>query len=117
MEERTLRNILRWKAALTAAGIVLWWLARDGRHAIGFTAGALASAASFYFLKQAAAVEPSSKASLAKAALGTFRMLAIGVLLFVIIRDYGLPPNAIAAGLLVTVLSITIEVIRQHFYA
>jgi hypothetical protein len=117
MEERTLRNILRWKAALTAAGIALWWLLGGGRHAAGFTAGAAASAASFYFLKQAAAVDASSKAALAKAALGTFRMLGIGILLFVIIRDYGLPPNAIAAGLLVTVLSITIEVIRQHFYA
>lgn len=116
-DQRTLTNILRWKAGLTVLGLILWWVLADSRHALGFAAGALASAASFYLLRQASNITAGDKISAAKIGLAAMRVLIIGTLLFVIIRDYGLPPKAIATGLLVTVVSITIEVIREHFYA
>jgi len=116
-DQRTLANILRWKALLAAAGVILWWLLVDSRHALGFAAGALASAASFYLLRQASNIAAGDKVSASKIGLAALRILIIGTLLFVIIRDYGLPPKAIATGLLVTVVSITIEVIREHFHA
>ena len=50
------------------------------------------------------------------AILGVFRLLLIGGAISVIITTYELHRNAAASGILVVVVSILLEVIREHLH-
>ena len=115
--ERFVSNVARWKLGLAAAGSLAWLLAAGRLHALAFCAGALASAASFWFLTQLVKNVGSEKANPARAALGAIRLAVIGYLLFVIMENYRLPQPPLVTGLLVALAAISIEVIREHFYA
>ncbi|MCC7236665.1 MAG: ATP synthase subunit I [Bryobacterales bacterium] len=115
--ERFVSNVARWKLGLAAAGALAWLLAAGRLHALAFCAGALASAASFWFLTQLVKNVGSEKANPARAALGAIRLAVIGCLLFVIMENYRLPQPPLVTGLLVALAAISIEVIREHFYA
>ena len=114
---RFVSNVTRWKIALAVFGALAWWLAAGKLHAMAFCAGAMASAASFWFLSHMVRAVGSEKVSPAKSIGGALRLAIIGYLLFVTIENYRLPQPALVTGLLVAIAAISIEVIRQHFYA
>lgn len=115
--ERFVSNVTRWKIGLAVAGALGWYLAAGKNHAIAFCAGALASAASFWFLSQLVKAVGSEKVSIARSTAGVLRLAIIGYLLFVTMENYRLPLPALVTGLLVAIAAISIEVIREHFYA
>jgi len=114
---RFVANVTRWKIALAVVGALAWWLAAGKLHAMAFCAGALASAASFWFLSQLVRAVGGGKVSPVKSVGGAVRLAIIGYLLFVTIENYRLPQPALVTGLLVAIAAISIEVIREHFYA
>ena len=112
-----LANVVRWKVGLALAGAGGWWLYGGRLYAMAFCVGALASAASFWFLKGLVSALGTEKPGVGAALGGTIRLVVIGYLLFVIIENYRLPLPALVTGLLVAIAAISIEVIREHFYA
>jgi hypothetical protein len=114
---RFVANVTRWKIGLALVGALAWWLAAGKLHAMAFCAGALASAASFWFLSQLVRAVGGEKVSPVKSAGGAVRLAIIGYLLFVTIENYRLPQPALVTGLLVAIAAISIEVVREHFYA
>lgn len=115
--ERFTANVTRWKLGLAVAGALVWLVAAGTLHALAFCAGAAASGASFWFLTQMVKGVGNEKAHPARAALGAVRLAVIGYLLFVIMENYRLPQPPLVTGLLVALAAISIEVIREHFYA
>ncbi|MEZ5401051.1 MAG: ATP synthase subunit I [Bryobacteraceae bacterium] len=113
---RVIARVMRWQLSLAAAGAPAWWAARDGLHALAFAVGAAAAITSFWMLERltAAMGGPTSGAGLAASGL---RLVLIGGALFVIITNYKLPVVPLGSGVLVTVAAITIEGIRELFYA
>ena len=75
---RFVSNVTRWKIALAVFGALAWWLAAGKLHAMAFCAGALASAASFWFLSHMVRAVGSEKVSPAKSIGGALRLAIIG---------------------------------------
>ncbi|MEP7367471.1 MAG: ATP synthase subunit I [Acidobacteriota bacterium] len=115
--ERFLSNVTRWKIGLALLGAGGWWLYGGKMYAMGFCVGALASAASFWFLTQLVKAVGKEEISKTRSVMGTLRLVVIGYLLFVTMENYRLPMPALVTGLLVAIAAISIEVIREHFYA
>ncbi len=110
-------NVMRWKVGLALAGAGAWWAYGGKMYAMAFCVGALASAASFWFLKGLVTALGTEKPGAWVGVGGTIRLAVIGYVLFVIIENYRLPLPALVTGLLVAIAAISIEVIREHFYA
>ena len=115
--KKFLGNVVRWKLGLALAGSAGWWAYGGKLYALAFCAGALASAASFWFLKGLVTALGTEKPGAGVAWGGPLRLVVIGYLLFVIIENYRLPLPALVTGLLVAIAAISIDVIREHFYA
>lgn len=115
--KKFLANVVRWKVGLALLGAGAWWAYGGKIYAMAFCAGALASAASFWFLKALVTALGTEKPGAGAALGGTLRLAVIGYVLFVIIENYRLPLPALVTGLLVAIAAISIEVIREHFYA
>lgn len=115
--KKFLANVMRWKVGLALVGAGAWWAYGGKPYAMAFCVGALASAASFWFLKMMVTTLGAEKPGPGAAIGGTIRLALIGYVLFVIIENYRLPLPALVTGLLVAIAAISIEVIREHFYA
>ena len=109
--------MFRWKIGLVVLGTAGWFAFGGRMHAAAFCAGAVASAGSFWFLSQMVKAIGGEKVSPLRSTTGALRLAIIGYLLFVIMENYRLPLPALVTGLLVAIAAISIEVIRQHFYA
>ncbi len=106
--DKFLRNVTRWQAGLAAKG---------PPAAASFAVGALASSASFWLLaKFTSALSPNPAGPLTLL-LSALRILLIGVALFAIIQNYELQSTPAVTGILIVVAAITIEVLRNSFYA
>ncbi|MEZ5351427.1 MAG: ATP synthase subunit I [Bryobacteraceae bacterium] len=114
---RIIRRVLLWQIAMALAGIPAWWFWRDRLHAISFAAGALAAIGSFWLLERFTAALGGSPTSGGSLIVSALRLVLIGGALFVIIQNYKLLTVPLATGVLLTVVAITIEGIRELLYA
>jgi hypothetical protein len=115
--QRIFARILRIQILLGVAGVPAWWLWRDRFHAISFAAGALAAVGGFWLLERFTSALGGASATGVGVAASAVRTLLIGGLLFVIISNYKLLTVPLATGVLLTVIAITIEGIRELLYA
>ena len=110
----TIRRVLVWHAVLGAAGL-LGWLWHGGRvAALSFLVGALAASASFWLLIRFVNALGGDTGRPATVIASALRVLLIGGALFVIMHYYNLQTNALATGVGITVVAITIEAIREY---
>ena len=109
-----MRRVKIWHAVLGVAGLIGWFARGGPAAAASFAVGALAASTSFWLLDRLTSAlggDPVRPVSLVVSAL---RIFLIGGALFAIIRTYNLQPNAVATGVGITVLAITIEAIREY---
>ncbi len=102
-------RVRRWQLLAAAVGLPAWWILGGQLEALSFAVGALASIASFGLLDKFTAAVGGAPTSRSGLALSAMRILLVGGVLFVIMRNYSLHPLAAGTGLLTTVVAITIE--------
>lgn len=106
---------------LAAIGSAAWLLARGVPGLVSFLAGAGVSATSFWLLHRSTGdVERAARGqqtSGLNAVFGGLRIFILGCLLYGILRSYGVFLPALATGLLLAVIAITIEALFELFYA
>jgi ATP synthase I chain len=110
------RRLLVWQAALAASGMAAWMVARGTSFALSFLVGALMSSSSFWLLHRLVFSGGTGQKPGGAAVLGAFRLLLIGGAISVIITSYGLHRNAAGSGILVVVVSILLELVREHLH-
>jgi len=116
-----LRRIRQIYVLLVVAGTIGFGAQGNRRNAASFLAGAAISGVSFWLLKRLVddlgkALE-GRKPRAAGLAVHLVRLLLLGGALFVILRVYGASPNSLCVGLLVPVVSITLEALYEWIYA
>ena len=115
---RRIRNIY---LILVVAGTIAFAAQGNRRNAASFLAGALASGLSFFLLKRVVddlggALE-GRRPRAAGMVVHVLRLAFLGGALFVILKVYGASANSVAVGLLVPVVSITLEALYEWIYA
>lgn len=119
--ERAAARMMRWMAALAAAGTVAGWFWQGWAWSGGFALGALASYLNFHWLK-------TLTDTLGAAASGTpprkrlavfmgLRYLLLGAGAYVIVKFSGLSLTAALAGLFVAVAAVILEILFELVYA
>jgi len=117
VHRRIVHRVQLWQAVLGAAGLIAWWFAEGIPQAASFAAGAISSAASFWLLDRFTGAVTGKSTSATGLVMAVFRLLVIGGALFVIMRSYSLQAVPAACGIAVTIVAITIEAVREIFYA
>jgi hypothetical protein len=116
-----LRRIRRIYVVLVVAGTIGFAAQGNRRNAISFLAGAAVSGLSFalleWLVRDLGAAHAGRKLRTASALLHAFRLLLLGAITFAILRVYRASPAAVAVGLLVPVVSITLEALYEWIYA
>jgi ATP synthase I chain len=110
------RRLLWWQIGLSALGICVWAAARGISFALSFLVGAMMAAVSFWLLHRLVFASGAGQTPTAAVILGAFRLLLIGGAISVIITTYELHRNAAASGILVVVVSIVLELVREHIH-
>ncbi len=116
-----LRRIRQLYVVLVVAGTIGFAAQGNRRNAISFLAGAALSGLSFWLLKRlvddlGTALEGRKPRGVTMV-LHAFRLLLLGGATFAILRVYGASPNSLCVGLLVPVVSITLEALYEWIYA
>lgn len=108
-------------AALFAAGLAAWLVARGVRGGVSFAAGAAISALSLWGLSRMTAIvqeaATSGRPPGARTAVHAFRIFLLGGAVYVILRVYEVIIPALVTGLLVAVTAITLEALYEFLYA
>ena len=104
---------------LVVAGTIGFAAQGNRRNAASFLAGAAISGVSFWLLKRlvddvGAALEGHKPRGASVLAL---RLLLLGGAMFAILKVYGASPNYLCVGLLIPVVSITLEALYEWIYA
>ena len=116
-----LRRVRQLYVVLVVAGTIAFAAHGNRRNAASFLAGAAISGVSFWLLKRL--VDDIGTALAGRKPRGTsvlvhvFRLLLLGGAIFVILKVYGASPKAVCVGLLVPVVSITLEALYELIYA
>ncbi len=115
------RRIRQIYVVLAVAGTIGFGAQGNRRNAASFLAGAGVAGLSFWLLKRlvddvGAALEGRQPRG-ASMIVHAFRLLLLGGALFAILRVYGASPNSLCVGLLVPVVSITLEALYEWIYA
>src|SRR5215813_5157361 len=108
-------RLVRWQVGLTLAGAVAWALTRGAGFALSFLVGALAAGTSFWLLHRVATNVSKPKPPVVSAIFAVFRLLLIGGVISAILTTYKLQTGAMATGILVVVVSILLEAVRNNF--
>lgn len=116
-----LRRVRQIYVVLVVTGVIGFAAQGNRRSAISFLAGAAISGVSFWLLKRlvddlGTALE-GRKPRAAGLVVHLVRLLLLGGALFAILRVYGASPNSLCVGLLVPVVSITLEALYEWIYA
>ena len=110
------RRLLIWQLVLSILGFAGWTAARSTSFAVSFLIGAGMSSASFWLLHRLVFRAGTDRPVGIGAVLAVFRLLLIGGAISVIITTYGLHRNAAGSGILVVIVSILLELVREHLH-
>jgi hypothetical protein len=116
-----LRRVRQIYVVLVVAGTIGFAAQGNRRNAASFLAGAAISGVSFWLLKRlvddvGTALE-GHKPRAASMLVHVFRLVLLGGAMFAILRVYKASPNSLCVGLLVPVVSITLEALYEWIYA
>jgi hypothetical protein len=117
--ERALRRIVRFTLAVGAAGVIVTLVMRGPRPAAGFLLGTALSFVNFLWWRSVAdAIGGAGKALWRSSALVlSLRYLLIGGAIYVIVKILKITPEALLAGLLVSVAAVVLEALYELIYA
>ena len=116
-----LRRVRQIYVVLVVAGTIGFAAQGNRRNAASFLAGAVISGLSFWLLKRlvddlGTALE-GHKPRGASMLVHALRLLLLGGAMFAILKVYGASPNSLCVGLLVPVVSVTLEALYEWIYA
>jgi hypothetical protein len=117
--ERALKRIIRFSLAVGAAGVIVTLVMRGPSTALGFLLGTALSFVNFLWWRSVAeAVGGSGKALWRSSALVlSLRYLLIGGAIYAIVKILKITPEALLAGLLVSVAAVVLEALYELIYA
>lgn len=107
-----MRRIRLWQIALGLAGLAYFTLRYGTRGAAGFLLGSAASVLSFYLLERTAF---GVAANAARSLLLGLRFFLIGGALYAILQLYEVHTPALAAGVCLSVLAVTLANLYDWF--
>ncbi len=114
--DRALKRIDHTALVLSVLLVAGAWVRRGWRDAAGCAAGALLSWLNFKLWKKLAdSIGPSGRPPARAAALG-MRYLALGGVVFVIIKFFEVSVVAVLAGLLVSVAAVIVEIFYELIF-
>jgi hypothetical protein len=116
--ERALRRIERISVILGAAGAVAAAAGWGWAAGTGFAAGAAASYVNFRWLKRMTAVlSGETREGRHSAVFFGLRLLILGLILYAIVKFFGVNPVAAVCGFLTVVGAVIIEILYELTYA